>query len=302
MKDDRSWATGSRPTRRRFLGQASCAAVGTDGAVQHRAEHEDVQRARAACDTGATAVLVCLFLSGGIDSFNVLVPRGPFGVRTSTRACGATWPFRRHAPADRRRAPPPVAPCGLHPGLVELQALFQANRLALLSNVGTLVAADDAPAVPERDRRAAPGPVLPLGPVDALADVAPRPAGTRRDGPGEWPTCSRTCNCNPNISMNISLSGSNVFQSGQRSAHYTITENGSVGLRDYGGTRNRGAGLTGGRGRPPGAPLPASVREDVRRTHARRDRRPRDVLGGDRPGAAADDPVLGQLALAKASG
>jgi len=42
-------------------------------------------------------------------------------------------------------------------------------------------------------------------------------------------------NCNPNISMNISLSGSNVWQSGQVTSHYAITENGSVGLWDYGG-------------------------------------------------------------------
>jgi uncharacterized protein (DUF1501 family) len=43
-------------------------------------------------------------------------------------------------------------------------------------------------------------------------------------------------NSNPNISMNISLSGSNVFQSGNVSAHYTITANGSRGLRGYQGS------------------------------------------------------------------
>jgi len=36
--------------------------------------------------------------------------------------------------------------------------------------------------------------------------------------------------------MNISLSGSDVWQSGRVTTHYTITENGSVGLGDYGGT------------------------------------------------------------------
>ena len=42
-------------------------------------------------------------------------------------------------------------------------------------------------------------------------------------------------NLNPNIAMNISLDGSNTFQSGDITAHYTITENGSRGLRGYGG-------------------------------------------------------------------
>jgi uncharacterized protein (DUF1501 family) len=46
----------------------------------------------------------------------------------------------------------------------------------------------------------------------------------------------QTGNCDPNISMNISLSGSNVWQSGKVTSHYTITENGSIGLWDYGGT------------------------------------------------------------------
>ena len=36
--------------------------------------------------------------------------------------------------------------------------------------------------------------------------------------------------------MNISLSGSNVLQTGAQTAHYTITENGSTGLLDYGET------------------------------------------------------------------
>jgi uncharacterized protein (DUF1501 family) len=41
-------------------------------------------------------------------------------------------------------------------------------------------------------------------------------------------------NCNQNISMNISLSGSNIWQTGQHTAHYTIDENGSTGLSEYG--------------------------------------------------------------------
>ncbi|HXV75070.1 MAG TPA: DUF1501 domain-containing protein, partial [Candidatus Polarisedimenticolaceae bacterium] len=41
-------------------------------------------------------------------------------------------------------------------------------------------------------------------------------------------------NDNSNISMNISLGGSNVFQSGMNTFHYTISQDGSFGLRDYG--------------------------------------------------------------------
>ena len=65
-------------TRRNFLGQASCAAVGssslfstllnlgaTNSAAGYYAAPDDHYKA-----------LVCLFLGGGNDSFNMLVPRG----------------------------------------------------------------------------------------------------------------------------------------------------------------------------------------------------------------------------------
>jgi uncharacterized protein (DUF1501 family) len=43
-------------------------------------------------------------------------------------------------------------------------------------------------------------------------------------------------NCDPNIGMNISLSGNNIWQSGRVTSHYTIGENGAVPLWDYRGT------------------------------------------------------------------
>lgn len=235
MKDDRDRGDRLPLTRRRFLGEASCAAVGTT-ALFNTALNMKMFGGLAACAPGYRG-LVCLFFSGGIDSFNVLVPRGPFewneyaGVRGDLALPADTLlPIEPRTSTGRSM--------GLHPGLVELQALFQANRLALLSNVGTLV----QPTTLQQYRN---GTVpLPLG-LFSHSDQAMHwqtslPDQRNATGwAGRMADLLEECNCNPNISMNISLAGSNVFQSGQRSVHYTITENGSEGLRDYGGTQPR---------------------------------------------------------------
>ena len=177
--------------------------------------------------------LVCLFFGGGIDSFNVLVPRGP--------AEHAEYAAVRRDLALPQDLLLPIAPAtpdgreyGLHPNMPEIQALFGQNRVAMLANVGTLVE--------------------PMTLQQYNNGTARRPLGlfSHSDQSMHWQTSipdRRTAvgwagrmadvlgdvNNNPNISMNISLSGSNVFQSGNVSAHYTITQNGSRGLRGYNG-------------------------------------------------------------------
>jgi uncharacterized protein (DUF1501 family) len=136
MKDDRKRDDLEQPSRRRFIGQASCAAVGTT-ALFNTVLNMGMFNTLAG---GAPDYkgLVCLFLSGGIDSFNVLVPRGQaeYAEYAGVRADLAL-------PQDVLLPITPATPdgreYGLHPGLAELQALFEQGRLALIANVGTLV-------------------------------------------------------------------------------------------------------------------------------------------------------------------
>ncbi len=231
MNDDRKAPDAPQVTRRRFLGQASCAAVGTT-ALFNTVLNMGMLNALA-CDTPNYKGLVCLFLSGGIDSFNVLVPRGPdeYAEYAGARADLAL-------PQDTLLPIVPATPdgreYGLHPGLPELQALFQQGRLALVSNVGTLV--EPTTLEQYRNRSVA----LPLGLFSHADQVMHWQTSlpdqrTAVGWAGRMADILQAGNCNQNISMNISLSGSNVFQSGQLTAHYTIGPNGSQGLRNYGG-------------------------------------------------------------------
>ena len=78
-------ASPSSPlSRRHFLRQASCAAVGTTGFLSSLAQLKligasavDSSRPRGAATADEYKALVCLFLGGGNDGYNVVVPSDP---------------------------------------------------------------------------------------------------------------------------------------------------------------------------------------------------------------------------------
>jgi uncharacterized protein (DUF1501 family) len=218
-------------SRRRFLGQASCAAVGTT-ALFNTVLNMGMFNALACGAPDEYRGLVCLFLSGGIDSFNVVVPRGAaeYAEYAAVRADLALpqvdlLPITPATPDGREY--------GLHPALVELQALFEQKQLALMANVGTLV---QPTTLQQYKNGSVP---LPLGLFShsdqALHWQTSIPDQRSAVGwAGRIADMLQESNCNQNISMNISLSGNNVWQTGLHTAHYTIDENGSTGLATYG--------------------------------------------------------------------
>src|SRR5580765_4495786 len=232
MKDKRRDDDVPRSDRRRFLGQASCAAVGTT-ALFNTVLNLRMFNALAAPGEDYRA-LVCLFMSGGIDSFNVLVPAGDAEHQEYASVRGdLALPQNVLLPITPRT--PNGRSFGLHPGLPELQALFGQNRFAMVANVGTLV----EPTTLDQFRHGSVA--LPLG-LFSHSDQSMQWQSSLPDSraaigwAGRMADVIQTGNCNPNIGMNISLSGSDIWQSGRVTTHYTITENGSVGLGDYGGT------------------------------------------------------------------
>ncbi len=232
MRNRKPAADAPTVSRRRFLGQASCAAVGTTALFNTVLNLKAFQAL--AYPGEDYRALVCLFLSGGIDSFNTLVPRGEAE-------------YREYAGVRSDLALPrdvllPITPAvsdgreyGLHPGLVELQSLFEQGHLAFVANVGTLV----EPTTLQQYRN---GSVrLPLG-LFSHSDQAMHWQTSVPDQrapigwAGRMADLLESANCNPNISMNISLSGTNVWQAGRNTSQYTIGENGAPNLWDYGGT------------------------------------------------------------------
>ena len=61
-------------SRRGFLGQASCAAVGTTALFNTALSMDMFNTLAMPCDPNDYRALVCIFLSGGNDSFNMIVP------------------------------------------------------------------------------------------------------------------------------------------------------------------------------------------------------------------------------------
>ncbi|NIL99379.1 MAG: DUF1501 domain-containing protein [Acidobacteria bacterium] len=235
MKDDRDNKKDSPAgvSRRNFLGTASCAAVGST-ALFSTVLDLGMFNVMAQTAPGDYKALVCLFFGGGIDSFNIVVPSGP-------------TEYAEYAQVRQDLALPqidllPIAPAtpqgrqfGLHPNVPELQTLFANGDLAFLNNVGTLV----EPMTLQQYRD---GSVRrPLG-LFSHSDQQMHwqtsiPDRRNASGwAGRMADVLGAVNNNQNIAMNISLSGQNTFQSGNITAHYTITENGSRGLRGYGGS------------------------------------------------------------------
>lgn len=122
--------------RRRALGALS--ALGFSSLVPRLS----LSSAVAANTTGEYRALVCIFLYGGNDSNNMIVPittaayNNYAGIRRAQSAGGLALPQGSLLPiADKSGA----ANYGLHPQLGGLQSLWSQGKMATLFNVGTLI-------------------------------------------------------------------------------------------------------------------------------------------------------------------
>ena len=228
-----------RYTRRKFLGTASCAAVGSTTFFSTLFNLQSLNAA-SSLNSLATAggedyrALVCILLDGGNDSYNMIVPtdNDPYNeyqsARTNLAIPKADLLEVTAANSGRR--------FGFHPSMPEVQALFNSGKLGVISNIGTLVR-----------------------PVTSIADYnsgvnLPQGLFSHNDQVHHWMTSVpqsrfatgwggrladlvQSANANANVSMNISLAGKNVFQLGNQVAEYSIlpTTTGSVGIAGYRG-------------------------------------------------------------------
>lgn len=218
--------------RRQFLGQASCGAVSSIPVLNTLLNLSLAEKISAvtAPANGEYRALVCLFLSGGNDSYNMLVPReaSAYAQYQATRSNLAL------APASLIDIHPTGQPTfAVHSGMPEIATLFDAGNAAFVANVGTLIE-----------------PVQNRTQVNTLAKQLPLGLYSHSDQIEQWQTslphqrsgigwAGRTAdllqglNANPKVPMNISLDGSNVWQTGNNVAEYAITTGGAVALQNY---------------------------------------------------------------------
>jgi uncharacterized protein (DUF1501 family) len=229
-------------TRRQFFGEASCAAISSVSTLNMMLNLQMASSAAAqSSPAGGGKTLVCVFLAGGIDSFNWLVPtdarystysttRGNLALPTS--GGGSLLPLNQAAGGDGQGY-------GIHPSCSGLQQLFNGiggdttkRRLSFLTNIGTLI--------------------VPTNKAQYLAESVPLPRAlySHSDQIDQWQTSvpqgltiatgwagraadllHSTVNGVQN-SMNISFSGNNLFQVGNMTQQFVATYGGALTLTE----------------------------------------------------------------------
>lgn len=122
-------------SRREFL--KNCCALGAAGAVAGRLTQFGMMTASAQSGMGYKA-LVCIYLSGGNDGNNLVVPMSASGY--SAYSTGRSILALPQASLLPVASSSDSAGYGLHPRLTSLKSLYSQNKAALVFNVGTLVA------------------------------------------------------------------------------------------------------------------------------------------------------------------
>ena len=225
-------------SRRKFLGALPCAAIGTTTLFSSLLNLglsnslAGMSLPKAAPD-GNYKALVCILLAGGNDSFNMLVPRN-----------GSNYTEYANTRSNLALAQGDLLPLnftdnngkqfGLHPSMPEVQTLFNDNKLAFISNIGTLV---QPTSKAQYLSNSVPTPVGLLSHADQIQQWQTSIPQTRssKGWGGRMADILQAGNANQNISMNISLSGTNIYQVGDTSTEYAIraSAGGSVGINVY---------------------------------------------------------------------
>lgn len=227
-------------TRRGFIRQALCAAVGT-AAMSNTIR--DLRFINAAMAQSAATItdykaLICIFLNGGNDSNNLFIPtiaseyanyatiRTPALAIPNADGSGATALALNSLTNDGHTY-------GLHPACPELQGLFNRGKMAAVFNVGTLV-------YPVTKAQYSAGSVT-LPPQ--LFSHADQQVQWQTSIPDRAPTTGWGGRCadlldtyNPKnngndvLSMCVSLAGSNTFEVGGTTSQYAVSSSGVVSL------------------------------------------------------------------------
>lgn len=223
-------------SRRKFIGD-SCAALGYTTLFSSLINLKAM--AATAMDNsslitlgGNYKALVCVSLAGGNDSFNMLIPKGnteynEYATTRSNLAIPQNDVLQINPNTTDGRT------FGVHPSMPDMQQLFESGNLAFLSNVGTLIEPSTKTNIQNGSVK------TPLGLFSHSDQLQQWQTGrpherTNTGWGGKIADLVQAMNSNQNISMNISLRGSNIFQRGDQITPYAISDNGSIGINGYG--------------------------------------------------------------------
>ncbi len=220
-------------SRRRFLGQGACAGLGLAGVLSTLGTLRLFNATLSAQGVPGddSKALVCLFLFGGNDANNMLVPYDPaayqaYAANRGILALPRDGLLPLNATGDDGRE------FAFHPAMGPLRSIFDAGDLAMIANVGTLVA--PITKAEYQNGGAAIPPHLFSHNDQQVQWQTSVPESHRRVGwGGRLADLLQSLNAESNISMNVSLAGNNFFQVGDEVVQYHMTPNGSIGLNAY---------------------------------------------------------------------
>ena len=172
--------------------------------------------------------LVCVQLSGGNDSYNMLIPRGnvEYSEYANVRSNLAV-------PQDQIL---PINPeitdgrdFGLHPSMTGIRDIFESGKAAFVSNVGTLVEPVTKPGLEAGSVK------VPLGLLSHSDQIMHWQTAYPQDRSamgwgGKMADILKSMNEDIGVSMNISLGGNNIFQRGEDVTEYAINASGGVSI------------------------------------------------------------------------
>lgn len=246
-------------SRRALLKAAGGCSVMANTSLMATLLNLQATKAAMAAETNPTGykAIVCLFLFGGFDSYNMLVPRdgdsttGGYGNYHASRGgyndgtnnpgglaleqsslVPITGPSSSEFGLHAGFAAEQGAAAGADPTTTGVAGLYNAGNLAFVNNIGSLVERTDRTTYNARTN-------LPLG-LFSHADLqrhwqtgVPDSRSQVTGWGGRMADLMQSTNQNPSVSMNISVNGMNLYQTGGAVVPYAIGNSGATVVSGY---------------------------------------------------------------------
>jgi uncharacterized protein (DUF1501 family) len=231
-------------SRRQFIRQAACAALGTSAMTAAIRDLRFINAAVAQSSISDYKALVCIFLGGGNDSNNLIIPTIPaeYNNYANIRKAALAIPQANILNLDNLNGND-FQPLnsdgheyGLHPACPELRTLFGARKLAVLFNTGTLLYPTNKTQYNSFPQKRPPQLFSHADQVTQWQTSVPDQVPLTGWG-GRCADLLQAVQPNAPVSLSISLAGANTFEVGNVVSQYAVSTSGAISLQNVSGNR-----------------------------------------------------------------
>lgn len=219
----------SNISRRQFIRRAACAGVGTVAMTSAISQLRFMNAAVAQSNVSSYKALVCIFLQGGNDSNNLIIPTIQSQYNNYAAIRTPVLAIPQSAVLGITSLNSDGNTYGLHPSCSKLQTLFGEGKLALLFNTGTLV-------YPITRAQYLSGSVKQPPQLFSHADQQTQWQTSIPDQPpttgwgGRVADLMNSVQPTAPISLMVTLAGANTFEVGNIVSQYSVSTSGAVSL------------------------------------------------------------------------